>query len=282
MSTHELREQAAAYALGALEPAEAEAFEAGLAADPELQRLVDGYRQSLLAVADAVPKREPPAALRERVLARARAERSGAGTPRPEPTPSDPRDAPPGTGSRAQGSGGRGRGAAPWILLAASLAGLAWVGLRNVELRARAAALATEAARLEATIASDGERLARLDTLLGILSGPDVRYATLTGDDAPTLRLVWNTERAQLLVAASGLPEPEPGRTYQLWGIRTGETPVSLGLFEPGPDGTALLTLSAADDAAFDVSAVTDEPDGGSPQPTTQPFLVGAWSAAPD
>jgi anti-sigma-K factor RskA len=81
-------------------------------------------------------------------------------------------------------------------------------------------------------------------------------------------------------VAAVNLPPPPDGRTYQLWGIRGTEAPVSLGIFETTPAGTALVTLSPSDQEDFDVSAITEEPAGGSPQPTTTPFLAGPWTAA--
>ncbi|MDL2345690.1 anti-sigma factor, partial [Deinococcus sp. MIMF12] len=55
-----------------------------------------------------------------------------------------------------------------------------------------------------------------------------------------------------------------PERTYQLWQIQDG-TPVSLGVFERG----LLVTLSPGATVAVSV-----EPPGGSPQPTTTPLFV--------
>ena len=49
--------------------------------------------------------------------------------------------------------------------------------------------------------------------------------------------------------------------------------------FDTSPDGTALLALGVPPGIDFEISAVTDEPAGGSGQPTTQPFLVGSWGA---
>ncbi len=56
------------------------------------------------------------------------------------------------------------------------------------------------------------------------------------------------------------------------------EDPVSLGTFNSGPDNSVLQTIAAVADQEFDIGAVTDEPAGGSPQPTTTPFLVGDWA----
>lgn len=55
-----------------------------------------------------------------------------------------------------------------------------------------------------------------------------------------------------------------PERTYQLWQIEDG-TPVSLGVFERG----LLVTLPPGATVAVSV-----EPPGGSPQPTTTPLFV--------
>ena len=59
---------------------------------------------------------------------------------------------------------------------------------------------------------------------------------------------------------------PEAGRVYQMWQIQ-GKTPVSLGVFE----GQGFLL---ADLPAGATVAVSVEPPGGSPQPTTTPILV--------
>jgi len=258
MADEQWRERAAAYALGALDAEERGAFEARLRDDAELRRLVAEFEATLAEVGERLPGSGPPAALKQRMMARALEARA------PAVTAIDraPR-----------------RPVLPWALLAASIVGLAWVGLQNVDLRERVTALSDEIEATRTMLAGTQTELARLDSLKEALSGSDVRFATLTGEAQPTLRLVWNAERRLLVVAASGLPAPEPGRTYQLWGIRGDEAPVSLGTFVTGPDGSALVTLAPDIGADFEVSALTEEPAGGSPQPTSQPFLVGAWSA---
>jgi anti-sigma-K factor RskA len=83
----------------------------------------------------------------------------------------------------------------------------------------------------------------------------------------------------RIVIAASGLPPAPSGRTYQLWGIASGSNPVSLGTFDPGADGRTTLALDVPAGAVFDLAAVSEEPAGGSPQPTTTPILAGAWRA---
>ena len=80
-------------------------------------------------------------------------------------------------------------------------------------------------------------------------------------------------------MAVFDLPPAPAGRIYQLWVIQTGKAPVSLGIFNTAPDGRLTTALDVPPAlVAFDVTAVTEEPVGGSPQPTQQPFLVGKLS----
>lgn len=275
-----------AYVLEALDDAERAAFEAQLADDAELRRLVDEAREWTLVLAEALPDLEPPAHLRNTVLERMRQAKAS-----PSPAaPSKEGGADAGAGGRPDigpggrigGSGGTGtiRSTAPWLLLAASVAGLFWLGNENRELERQTATLTDQLEAVRSSLGNAQLALARFDSMAAALSGPNVQLATLTGDADPSLRLVWNRERDLLLVAAQNLPPLPEGRTYQLWGIRGSEAPVSLGTFDTGASGDALVTLPADLTEDYDVSAVTEEPDGGSLQPTTTPFLVGAWTAA--
>ena len=122
--------------------------------------------------------------------------------------------------------------------------------------------------------------IATRDSMLAVLAGPDVRTSTLaaTGTD-PQLRLFLRESTPTILVTAFGLPQAPGGRTYQLWGIRGAEAPVSIGTFDTDATGSGVVLLSTGA-ATFDIGAVTEEPAGGSPQPTSQPFLVGSWPGA--
>lgn len=73
------------------------------------------------------------------------------------------------------------------------------------------------------------------------------------------------------LFVASGLHEPPANHTYQLWLLRNG-TPVSAGTFTM-KSGLAVLESQLTLDG-YDQAAVTVEPAGGSPQPTTQPIIT--------
>ncbi|MGH2699063.1 MAG: anti-sigma factor [Actinomycetota bacterium] len=72
---------------------------------------------------------------------------------------------------------------------------------------------------------------------------------------------------------ATGLEDVPSDRTYQLWLMREG-VPVSAGTFDVS-EGVAILRTSRSP-RAFDGAAVTIEPSGGSPQPTTEPVIQSA------
>jgi anti-sigma-K factor RskA len=73
------------------------------------------------------------------------------------------------------------------------------------------------------------------------------------------------------VLMAEGLPRPPANRTYQIWVIK-GNQPEPSGLFNPGGEIVATVVKEPLEGA--DAVAVTVEPKGGSPQPTTKPMMV--------
>lgn len=266
-NAHPQAQQAAAYALGTLDPDEQRALEAHLSGCTSCRQAVDEYRAVTELLAYGVPAKQPPPELRDRVLQAARASAPrGRGTTDPERPVR------------------RGRSAAVALLAAASvvLASVTTIGYVR-ERQARDAAEA-ELARTTDELARVTDELSERQDLVETFLGAAGSAARLTSAEAdPSIRLFWNQQRNSLLVAAFGLPPAGAGRTYQLWGIPEGQPPVSLGTFNTDASGqtTVVLEVPAEVDVAdSDVSAVTDEPAGGSPQPTTTPFLVGSWEHA--
>lgn len=268
MSEHHWLDDVPAFVLGTLDEDERGAFEAHLAACARCRDAVAEQEAVVAGLAPAVPAEAPPPDLRARVLEAAFEGRD----PAPTRPVSEPRD----DGSPLQPSAAW----APWLAAAAGAAFAIWAGLANQRSADRVDRLAAEIETARATIDTLRLAAASRDSMLAALTGPAVETATLTSTGSePRVRLFWNRATEQLLVTAFELPPPPTGRTYQLWGLSPDSAPVSLGTFDTGPDGRAIALRSLAAGASYARSAVTEEPAGGSPQPTTEPFLVGPWRA---
>ena len=89
--------------------------------------------------------------------------------------------------------------------------------------------------------------------------------------------MFWDQPTNRWTFVAYNLPPTAPGHTYQLWLVTRDQKKVSAGTFTPSDSGSAIVraTYALAPDSLAAI-AVTNEPAGGSAQPTTTPFLVGA------
>lgn len=128
---------------------------------------------------------------------------------------------------------------------------------------------------LEASSAA-GERVRRL------LASNRLDYVPLGGtavQPSAAARVLWDRDanRWHLVVAAM---QPLPtGRTYELWFITSDQRKVAAGTFDIGVDGTAELTVEIPPGIGeITLAAITDEPTGGSEQPTGQIQAVGTIS----
>jgi anti-sigma-K factor RskA len=81
-----------------------------------------------------------------------------------------------------------------------------------------------------------------------------------------------------MVFTAEGLPALPQGRTYQLWVI-VASKPVSVGLIAADATGRVQAVLTTPDIASMPSAvAISVEPTGGSPQPSTTPIMVGTPS----
>jgi anti-sigma-K factor RskA len=257
----ELREQASAYVLGALDRDERMRFEAHLSGCAECQAEVRSFRPIADALARTVDAREPSADLRARVI--------GSAT-RPE-TRTSP----------AAVTAPRSRSAVmiPWLLATAAAIALAALTPYTVQLRNRTRQLVAVVRDLSDRLATSDRQLLVARNNVSLLTAPDVRRVDLRGQaSAPqaAARAYFSRSRGVYFVA-SDLPSIPSDRAYQLWFVLPGSAnPVSASVFGPSAGGGAeLIAAVPATMADPNVLAVTVEPAGGSPQPTTTPFLVG-------
>ncbi len=90
-------------------------------------------------------------------------------------------------------------------------------------------------------------------------------------DGVAEARAVVGDDGDSVLLAA-GLPELAEGQTYQLWGLPDGrESMVSLGVLGADPGQSEFHV-----EGDITTLAITEEPGGGSTQPSTEPLVTGA------
>lgn len=275
MSGHRWLDDVPGYVLGALDADASAAFESHLETCDECRSKVAELALVGDALATAIPPRTPPSGLKARILSEARADERATGDAGAT-EPDDPDVVPIRPGERP-----RSLSILPWLAAAAGAVLAAASLLSTWQERQERERLVAEVADARARIATLEQDLGRRDSLLALLSGARVETATLARTSGePRIRLVWNRDRASVLIAAFDLPPAPAGRTYQLWGIPDGGRPISLGTFDTDADGTVLAVRAIDVEGPLGLGAVTEEPAGGSPQPTSQPFLVGPWSGA--
>jgi RNA polymerase sigma-70 factor, ECF subfamily len=107
----------------------------------------------------------------------------------------------------------------------------------------------------------------KLERALSILNDPATIDVTSTKG-----RVFVNPGKGVVFIGA-GLPRIDPGQTFELWVIPAAGNPIPAGLFRSQPDATAVVVEQGAVEDAVAVE-VTVEPQGGSAQPTTTPFVV--------
>lgn len=226
-----------AYVLGALTEEERLEFEEHLAAYPERQAEVDELAAVAGLLALYPQEQEPPVELRNRIMSVVEAEAT---------TPSQQAERRTVFGRLGELLSGRG--------LALGAAALLVVGLFswNMVLRDDVQNLQSQVQEMQAS------RDARMITLEGPGREQGAHVELIVAED----------DRA-ILMAENMPPVPE-GKTLEIWVIED-DVPKPGGLFDPKPDAVAAVVEEPIGGA--DAVAITVEPEGGSPQPTTDPML---------
>jgi anti-sigma-K factor RskA len=263
MTCAELRELAAAFALGALEPEERAEVERHLASSGPHEgcvEAVDRARATAVELAHALPEVKP-----DRAVWSAIAARLGAGRAR--------------SWARV--------GPVGWAAVAAAAVALLFLQLERMEssrrrdeasqARALADSASAERERLRAELRQLEGTAALQRDALALLDRPGTRLVPLAPQPGQTGRAValLNLAEGRTVIAASSLP-PETGKVYQLWVIRGAAPPRPAGFMQPTAGASAAGEIDRAllQEGPPDALAVSLEPAGGSPSPT-QVVLVG-------
>jgi hypothetical protein len=222
-------------------------------------------------LAQAVPQVTPRAALRDRVLLAV-----GAGDARPTAV---------GVPAARQTEAQSRWAMSNWLAYAACVALATVAGLYAMNLRARVESLEErlEVAQLRLAAADramvDARRVAfETTSAMAVLAAADLARVDLQGLPAVPQaagRALWSRQSG-MVFAATNLPPLEEKRIYQVWVIPDGRAPISAGLVAPDDTGRGVAIFRTPIDVTGPVTvAVTIEPEGGVPAPTSAPFLAG-------
>lgn len=254
------REMYEAYALGALDAAERAGFEAHLATGcTNCAKAVEEARWLASQLAYLAPEAAPSDVLKGRLMKTVRAEAAAAKRPV------------------------LAKSALPvwlWAGVAALLLLTIYSEWNSVQLRKeiretkeRTAALLQQRGNLEAQL-----ELAKREAM--ILTDPASVKVALAANkpQMPQLEAMWHSQMG-IVLTGQRVPMPSGNRVLQLWLIpkAQGGKPMPSLTMRPDADGKLVMLVANPPEvmAQTKALAITEEPEGGSPQPTTTPMWVG-------
>ena len=230
------------YALGLLEEPERSEIAAELrGGSAEAQRLLRAAMATNAMISTMVPEVEPPARLRRRILAAAGVEEK--------------------TGWTWFGAWG--------LATAGLLAGFVFYSTESGRLR-------NDAFDTKKELAVTQAQLRRSESTLAFLRAPGTTVLNTSGAEErkAVARVFVNPERGVLLFA-NNLPKLESGKVFEMWLVPKSGAPRPAGTFRADEAGGAVhLNVQGFDMAGIAAVALSVEPEGGSPAPTTTPFWV--------
>jgi anti-sigma-K factor RskA len=255
------RELYEAYALGALDAAERAPLEAHLVAGcADCARAVEEARWLVSQLASLAPEAAPAPSdmLKGRLMKIVRAEAAAATTAKESPAT---------------------KSATPlwlWAGVAALLLFSAYSSWNSMQLRKeiretqeRAATLLQQRHNLEAQL----DLAKREATIL-----TDPASVKIHDPKNPQLEAMWHSQMG-IVVTGQKIPMPSGKRVLQLWLIpkAPGRKPMPSMTMRPEADGKLVLLVANPPEVLAETKAlaITEEPEGGSPQPTSTPAWVG-------
>jgi anti-sigma-K factor RskA len=236
----EIHAMTGAYAVDALDDLERVAFERHLTECADCRAEVASLREAAALLAETTVV-EPPAALREQVLA-------GIATVRPLP-PEVPTAAPTVAGRRRHGSGARFLAAAAAVVVLGAGATVVWQQPWQ-----------DSSTQEKAPVSADA-----------VLDASDAKSTSLEFTGGAAATVTHSDSLKQAVIVTKKMPPPPKGKVYQLWLQQPEVGMVSAGLMPVKADQTVLLEGDAATATA---AGITVEPEGGSSEPTSDPIAL--------
>ncbi len=231
-----------AFALGNLDESEQQEVDALLAGSDDRRTEFDAtVRQTLetLAVLSSATSVQPPAELRARLLADIAAEK-----PVQEPT----------SLAKHRSHADRSR-SDRWRLAVGASAAAVLVLIAGVFIGQQL---------------RDTEQVSTVDA---VLAATDARAATTPLESGGSATVVYSRHADAAVVVLNDAQKPPDDKVFQMWLIAGTTNPVSAGVIDQDQMATT-TTTTVGDVGNATTFAVTVEPPGGSPQPTTTPFVA--------
>lgn len=268
-----LAELLPAYSIGATDAEETALVEKLLKVCPEAEAELASYDSLAQALNYTAPRVQPPAGLHDKLMAAAASSAKPAARFEPPASTAVTSVSTPAIPTPARAEAPR-----PRILnLNRYLAGAAAVAaalliISNLYWVNQVGSLQQQQRDTVALMRSQQDALASLGT-----GSSDRVQLVSTGEgqaDTVLATMLWSAQTSTALLISENLPALAPDRAYQLWGIQ-GETPISVGVFQVDEQGVGVLVFNAEQPVTdYDLVAITDEPAGGSEQPTTTPLAA--------
>jgi len=291
MISPEAEEDAIRYVLGEMSPDEERAFAQLLETDPELAAYVAEVEDTFGALATTVPQVEPPAGMRDRIMAQVSAQATAKA----------------GKGSKLLLAALTGALILTLTLfvtgrmkleadLKASQSELLTAQDEKAEETKRADGLATEVEQLQSdkvrlgtevtALKAENTRLTEANTQLTETNAQlatdlqearnaadlaRLKLASLSSsvDETYEASLAWSPQEQSGMVEVGNLPVNEPGKQYQVWIIDEGNpNPISGGVFEVAENAPNKASFKATQPVSNAVAfAISVEETGGVPSP---------------
>jgi anti-sigma-K factor RskA len=234
MSEQDVHKLTGAYAMDALDELERARFEQHLSGCEDCRAEVAELRETAALLAETSAV-PPPAALRASVLA---------GISQVRPLPPEVPGRPAATRR------------ATWVplLVAAALALFVGIGAMIVQ-----------------PWADDDTGRDDLSAAEEVLRADDAQEVFVDLGEAGRATVVRSKSADRAVIVTEDMVSAPSGKAYELWFQTPDEDMVPAGMMPEGPDHTMVLEGPAADAIAV---GITVEPEGGSPQPTTEPIAL--------
>jgi len=259
----QFRELIEAYALGALDAQEHAALDAHLSSGcSDCTKAIEEARWAVSQLAYLAPEQAPPLTLKSRLMQTVRSETST---------------------SRRPVLVFRPRTFWTWVGVPALIILTLYSGSNTLRLQEQARQARDTAVEAERNQRKLQEQLALTEREVSILTdAASVRISLLPQNaQAPHLEATWHSELG-IVVTGQQIPVPAGSRVWQLWLIpkTQGAKPVPSLTVRPDPNGKFVLPVFTPPKLIAETKAlaITEEPAGGSPQPTTAPRWVGGIS----